>query len=98
MWMRRAALHERAKTEAKNPLVGEDARPDNPNARIDFVFDEGNFDLFNGKLKVPYPVPFRLPILRDAVKGWIDITWLSDRVRISRGNKGTTFVLLKEEA
>lgn len=78
-------------------LVGEEAlpNPDRPDSRIDFVFDEGNF-IF-GKFKIPYPVPFRLPILRDTVKGWIDITYLSDRVRISQGNKGTTFVLVKEE-
>jgi len=78
-------------------LVGEDAQPDpnNPDSRIDFVFDEGNFD-FDG-FKVPYPVPFRLPLFRDWVKGWIDITYLSERVRISRGNKGTTFVLVKED-
>jgi len=77
--------------------VGEEAMEDteNPDRRIDFVFDEGNFD-FSG-LKIPYPVPFRLPIFRDAVKGWIDVTYLSERIRISRGNKGTTFVLLKEE-
>ena len=78
-------------------LVGEEAEPDasRPNSRIDFVFDEGNFD-FNG-VRIPYPVPFRFPLLRDWVKGWIDITFLSDRLRISRGNKGTTFVLLKAE-
>jgi len=29
--------------------------------------------LFSG-LKVPYPVPFRWELFRDAVKGWIDIT------------------------
>ena len=79
-------------------LVGDEAQPDainRPNSRIDFVFDEGNF-YFGDQWKIPYPVPFRLPVLRDAVKGWIDITYLSDRIRISRGNKGTTFVLLKE--
>lgn len=77
-------------------LVGEEAAPDpsRPDSRIDFVFDEGNFQF--GDLKIPYPVPFRLPLFRDWVKGWIDITYLSDRMRISRGNKGTTFVLLKE--
>jgi len=32
-----------------------------------------------------------LPVLRNAVKGWIDIAYMSDRLRISRGNKGTTF-------
>ena len=77
--------------------VGDEAVEDvnRPNSRIVFVFDEGNFN-FDG-FKVPYPVPFRLPIFRDAVKGWIDITYLSDRIRVSRGNKGTTFVLLKED-
>jgi len=77
--------------------VGDEAQEDpaRPDSRIDFVFDEGNFD-FNGFI-IPYPVPFRLPLFRDAVKGWIDITYLSERIRISRGNKGTTFVLLKEE-
>lgn len=79
-------------------LVGEEALPDpdRPDSRIDFVFDEGNFN-FDG-LVIPYPVPFRLPILRDTVKGWIDITYLSDRLRISRGNKGTTFILVKEDS
>mmetsp|Transcript_20801 Transcript_20801/g.26874 ORF Transcript_20801/g.26874 Transcript_20801/m.26874 type:complete len:261 (-) Transcript_20801:227-1009(-) len=77
-------------------LVGKEAEPDpeRPNSRISFVFDEGNFDF--GSFRIPYPVPFRLPLLRDAVKGWIDITYLSERLRIARGNKGTTFVLLKE--
>lgn len=88
-------------------LVGDEAEPDpaKPNSRIDFVFDEGNFFL-GDNLKIPYPVPFRLPILRDWVKGWIDITYLGSNgagggsgplLRISRGNKGTTFVLVKEE-
>jgi len=76
--------------------VGEEAEAASQDARIDFVFDEGKFD-FGDRFSIPYPVPFRLPILRDAVKGWIDITYLSERVRISRGNKGTTFVLAKEE-
>mmetsp|Transcript_19281 Transcript_19281/g.44676 ORF Transcript_19281/g.44676 Transcript_19281/m.44676 type:complete len:275 (-) Transcript_19281:150-974(-) len=79
-------------------FVGEEAVEDEnrPDSRIDFVFDEGRFE-FGSDFSIPYPVPFRLPILRDAVKGWIDITYLSDKVRISRGNKGTTFILLKEE-
>mmetsp|Transcript_23963 Transcript_23963/g.52424 ORF Transcript_23963/g.52424 Transcript_23963/m.52424 type:complete len:274 (+) Transcript_23963:177-998(+) len=78
-------------------FVGEEALEDEnrPDSRIDFVFDEGRFEL-GPDLSIPYPVPFRLPILRDAVKGWIDITYLSDRFRISKGNKGTTFILLKE--
>ena len=78
-------------------LVGEEAKPDpnRPDSRIDFVFDSGSFNLRG--FTAPYPVPFRLPILRDVVKGWIDITYLSGRIRIARGNKGTTFVLLKED-
>jgi len=78
-------------------LVGKEAQedPSRPNSRINFVFDEGNFDF--GNFKLPYPVPFRFPLLRDWVKGWIDITWLSDRMRISRGNKGTTFVLVRDD-
>mmetsp|Transcript_19099 Transcript_19099/g.40119 ORF Transcript_19099/g.40119 Transcript_19099/m.40119 type:complete len:276 (-) Transcript_19099:30-857(-) len=78
-------------------MVGEEAAedPDKPDSRIRFVFDEGKFDF--GSFTLPYPVPFRNPLFRDAVKGWIDITYLSDRIRISRGNKGTTFVLRKEE-
>ena len=77
--------------------IGDDATVDDrrPDSRIDFVFDEGKFE-FGNDFSIPYPVPFRLPFLRDAVKGWIDITYLSDKVRISRGNKGTTFILLKE--
>jgi hypothetical protein len=79
-------------------LVGQEAKADEnrPDSRIDFVFDEGRFEL-GENLSIPYPVPFRLPIFRDAVKGWIDITYMSEKLRISRGNKGTTFILLKED-
>jgi PAP_fibrillin len=70
--------------------------PNRPNARINFVFDEGYFDFNNGAVRIPYPVPFRLPVFRDWVKGWIDITYLSATMRIVRGNKGSTFVLVKE--
>lgn len=78
-------------------LVGEEAveDPERPDSRVNFVFDEGRFDF--GGFTIPYPVPFRSPLFRDAVKGWIDITYLSDRIRISRGNKGTTFILKKED-
>ncbi|KAL7527604.1 hypothetical protein ACHAXR_002034, partial [Thalassiosira sp. AJA248-18] len=78
-------------------LVGDEAveDPERPDSRVRFVFDEGKFDF--GGFTIPYPVPFRNPLFRDAVKGWIDITYLSDRIRISRGNKGTTFILKKED-
>lgn len=78
-------------------FVGEAAAEDSnrPDSRIRFVFDEGKFNF--GKFSIPYPVPFRSPLFRDAVKGWIDITYLSDRMRIAKGNKGTTFILKRED-
>ncbi|MFS8033584.1 putative plastid-lipid-associated protein [Helianthus anomalus] len=64
--------------------------------RILFRFDKAAFSLKFLPFKVPYPVPFRL--LGDEAKGWLDTTYLSKsgNVRISRGNKGTTFVLQKQ--
>ncbi|XP_031100293.1 probable plastid-lipid-associated protein 12, chloroplastic [Ipomoea triloba] len=64
--------------------------------RILFQFDKAAFSFKFLPFKVPYPVPFRL--LGDEAKGWLDTTYLSQtgNLRISRGNKGTTFVLQKE--
>ncbi|EPS61607.1 hypothetical protein M569_13187, partial [Genlisea aurea] len=64
--------------------------------RILFRFDRAAFSFKFLPFKVPYPVPFRL--LGDEAKGWLDTTYLSQSgiIRISRGNKGTTFVLQKE--
>ncbi|XP_074294783.1 putative plastid-lipid-associated protein 12, chloroplastic [Silene latifolia] len=64
--------------------------------RILFRFDRAAFAFKFLPFKVPYPVPFKL--LGDEAKGWLDTTYLSDsgNIRISRGNKGTTFVLQKE--
>uniref|UniRef100_A0A0D9WYN8 Plastid lipid-associated protein/fibrillin conserved domain-containing protein n=1 Tax=Leersia perrieri TaxID=77586 RepID=A0A0D9WYN8_9ORYZ len=63
--------------------------------RILFRFDRAAFNFKFLPFKVPYPVPFRL--LGDEAKGWLDTTYLSrtGNIRISRGNKGTTFVLQK---
>ncbi|PKI73601.1 hypothetical protein CRG98_005975 [Punica granatum] len=63
--------------------------------RILFRFDRAAFSFKFLPFKVPYPVPFRL--LGDEAKGWLDTTYLSKtgNLRISRGNKGTTFVLQK---
>ncbi|TKW34671.1 hypothetical protein SEVIR_2G321400v4 [Setaria viridis] len=63
--------------------------------RILFRFDRAAFTFKFLPFKVPYPVPFRL--LGDEAKGWLDTTYLSHagKIRISRGNKGTTFVLQK---
>lgn len=63
--------------------------------RIDFQFDLGYATLNSmPNLKVPYPVPFKL--LGDEAKGWLDTTYLSERLRVSKGNKGTTFVLRRK--
>ncbi|KAK7856264.1 probable plastid-lipid-associated protein 12, chloroplastic [Quercus suber] len=64
--------------------------------RILFQFDRAAFSFKFLPFKVPYPVPFRL--LGDEAKGWLDTTYLSPSgdLRISRGNKGTTFVLQKK--
>ncbi|KAA0041357.1 hypothetical protein IC582_009810 [Cucumis melo] len=64
--------------------------------RILFQFDRAAFSFKFLPFKVPYPVPFKL--LGDEAKGWLDTTYLSPsgNLRISRGNKGTTFVLQKQ--
>ena len=56
--------------------------------QVSFTFDLAYFQW--GPVRLPYPVPFRL--LGDEARGWLDTTYLSPRLRISRGNKGTTFV------
>ncbi|KAG8080621.1 hypothetical protein GUJ93_ZPchr0007g4132 [Zizania palustris] len=63
--------------------------------RIIFRFDRAAFSFKFLPFKVPYPVPFKL--LGDEAKGWLDTTYLSrtGNIRISRGNKGSTFVLQK---
>ena len=42
-------------------------------------------------VRIPYPVPFRL--LGDEASGYLDTRYVSDTLRVSRGNKGTTFIL-----
>ena len=45
-------------------------------------------------VRLPYPVP-RDPRRRGR-RAWLDTTYLGENVRISKGNKGTTFVLVRE--
>merc|ERR1719387_1648895 len=82
------------------PFLGksDNSPPSAPNKRIDFQFSRAAFDLKALPFKIPYPVPFKL--LQDESKGWLDTTYLSPcgTFRISRGNKGTVFVLQKQQA
>jgi len=70
--------------------------PVKKNIRIDFGFDKAAFYFKSLPFTIPYPVPFKL--LGDERKGWIDVTYLNQDgdFRISRGNKGTLFVLVKD--
>jgi hypothetical protein len=71
--------------------------PASKNLRIDFQFDQAAFYFKKLPFTIPYPVPFKL--LGDETKGWIDITYLSKdgKFRLTRGNKGTLFVLVKDD-
>ena len=81
-----------------------DATESHSISRIDFAFDLAYFELATGPFgiklpgtrpaRVPYPVPFSL--LGDEAKGWLETSYLGKDVRISRGNKGTTFILVRE--
>lgn len=83
-------------SEAVGELKVEAAASIKDGKRILFQFDRAAFSIKFLPFKVPYPVPFRL--LGDEAKGWLDTTYLSQsgNLRISRGNKGTTFVLQKK--
>ncbi|KAJ4970655.1 hypothetical protein NE237_003754 [Protea cynaroides] len=83
-------------SEAIGELKVEAAASIKDGKRILFQFDRAAFSFRFLPFKVPYPVPFRL--LGDEAKGWLDTTYLSHsgNIRISRGNKGTTFVLQKK--
>lgn len=65
--------------------------------RLAFRFTGGRVllrALWNGTLDLPYPVPFDL--LGDNAKGWLQTEYLSPKLRLSRGNKGSLFVLTPE--
>jgi hypothetical protein len=62
---------------------------DEATGRLDFTFDDAYLTAFG--VRIPYPVPFRL--LGDEASGYLDTRYVSDTLRVSRGNKGTTFIL-----
>ena len=47
------------------------------------------FDVFG--VRLPYPVPFKA--LGDEAQGYLDTRYVSPKLRVSTGNKGTTFIL-----
>jgi hypothetical protein len=66
-------------------------------SRLGFRFSGGRVllrTLWNGTLAFPYPVPFGL--LGDNAKGWLQTDYLTENLRLSRGNKGSLFVLVPE--
>jgi hypothetical protein len=88
------------------PLLGKSSStpPTHPGVRLDFAFQSAAFYWKAGVPlpPLPYPVPFSLfeaagGPLGDEVKGWLDVTYLSPdgTFRLSRGNKGTLFVLAR---
>ena len=65
--------------------------------RLGFRFSGGTIllrTLWNGTLSLPYPVPFEL--LGDNAKGWLQTDYITPNLRLSRGNKGSLFVLAPE--
>lgn len=65
--------------------------------RLGFRFSGGKIllrTLWNGTLDLPYPVPFDL--LGDNAKGWLQTDYITPTLRLSRGNKGSLFVLVPE--
>ena len=64
--------------------------------RINYGFDLAYLDLKKPfEARLPYPVPFRL--LGAEAMGFLTTDYVSSAVRISTGNKGTTFVFVKED-
>ena len=55
------------------------------------AFDEGFFLSEETGIRLPYPVPFKL--LGKEAEGYLDTSYLGERLRVSTGNKGTTFAL-----
>eukprot|EP00899_Mesostigma_viride_P019844 jgi/Mesvir1/27861/Mv07530-RA.1 len=70
-------------------------------ARINFRFCGGAFILktvmgrpLDTPLRIPYPVPFEL--LGERANAYLETLYLDDDMRISKGNKGSIFVLVND--
>ena len=69
--------------------------PASDGKRVVFAFDEGFFLSEETGIRLPYPVPFKL--LGKEAEGYLDTSYLGERLRVSTGNKGTTFALKRLE-
>jgi len=75
--------------------VNDGSRMKSAYGRIDYAFDLAYVDLKKPfEARLPYPVPFRL--LGKEAEGYLTCDYVSERVRIATGNKGTTFVFARE--
>uniref|UniRef100_A0A7S0ZLM2 Plastid lipid-associated protein/fibrillin conserved domain-containing protein n=1 Tax=Timspurckia oligopyrenoides TaxID=708627 RepID=A0A7S0ZLM2_9RHOD len=66
--------------------------------RLEIRFSDAFFELdarpFSiTPIRIPYPVPFR--VLGKKACGWLEVTYVDEMMRISRGNRGTVFVLIR---
>ena len=75
--------------------LNDGSRVESERGRIDYAFDLAYVDLKKPfAARLPYPVPFRL--LGKEAEGFLTCDYVSERVRIATGNKGTTFVFARE--
>ncbi|CEM05655.1 unnamed protein product [Vitrella brassicaformis CCMP3155] len=68
-------------------------------SRLNFIFDNGFIALKpssddSPSRRLPYPVPFKL--LGDKAKGYLDVLYVDDTLRVAKGNRGTIFVFRHE--
>ena len=71
---------------------------ENNDKRAVVSFKECNINLnFGLKLNLGFLFDIRAKIVGTDENGWLETTYLSDRIRIGRGNKGSLFVLTREK-
>lgn len=65
-----------------------------------YRFSNGYFDVNRGELKLPYPVPFDFieSVRPGQTKGWFQTTYLDEELRVSVGQKGSKFILMRERS
>jgi hypothetical protein len=64
-----------------------------------YRFSNGFFDVNGGEFKLPYPVPFDFieSVRPGQTKGWFQTTYLDEDLRVSVGQKGSKFILMREK-